>query len=62
MEHCKAFLQFPAQQIECTAPCQSEENLIEETYPEEENIKGPPNEIRKTLKIELGNLVLLKVV
>jgi hypothetical protein len=43
MAHCREVLQFPAQKISCTAPCQSEETIA-------------PTHIKKTCKNDIGKI------
>ena len=44
MAHCREVLQFPAQKISCTAPCQSEETIA-------------PTHIKKTYKNDIGKIL-----
>ena len=47
MAHCREVLQFPAQKISCTAPCQSEETIA-------------PTHIKKTYKNDIGKILPMK--
>ena len=49
MAHCREVLQFPAQKISCTAPCQSEETIA-------------PTHIKKTYKNDIGKILPRSIV